>query len=99
MVASNFKVIVVGGGPVGLVAAHSLTQAGIDFVLLESRSSVVLDAGSNLVLTAIGLRVLGQLGLLPALDKVSSPLGCVARLDHDGKDIGDWHIFEHIKAK
>jgi len=50
MSVSNFNVIVVGGGPVGLTAAHALTQAGIPFTVLETRPSVVIDAGSNLVL-------------------------------------------------
>ncbi|UKZ57146.1 hypothetical protein TrVGV298_010998 [Trichoderma virens] len=92
----GFKVIVVGGGPVGLVAAHALSRAGIDFVLLESRPSIVIDAGSNLVINPMGLRVLGQLGLLPAFDAVSSPLAQIERLDHNGKDLGTSQAFVHI---
>jgi 2-polyprenyl-6-methoxyphenol hydroxylase-like FAD-dependent oxidoreductase len=52
---STTKAIVVGGGPVGLVAAHALTHAGLDFVLLESRPNIVIDAGSNLVLLPMSL--------------------------------------------
>ena len=99
MAASNFKVIVVGGGPVGLVAAHALSHAGIDFVVLESREHMVIEAGSNLVLTPIGLRVLGQLGLLDALDRVTSPLGKVHRIDHEGRDIGSHEFFNLFSLK
>ncbi len=99
MSPTSFKVIVVGGGPVGLVAAHALSRAGIDFVVLESRPSIVLDAGSNLVINPMGLRVLGQLGLLPAFDAVSSPLAQVERQDHHGKDIGPSQAFVHISEK
>ena len=99
MSAATFKVIVVGGGPVGLAAAHALWRAGIDFTLLESRSSVVTDAGSNLVLLPMGLRLLGQLGLLDAINAVSSPLGRMKRSDHKGRDIGDTNFFIHYQEK
>lgn len=99
MSKSNFKVIVVGGGPVGLVAAHGLTRAGIDFVLLERRPSIVFEAGSNLVLLPMGMRVLGQLGLLDALERVSSPLAKVQRIDHSGRNMGDTQFFVHFKEK
>jgi 2-polyprenyl-6-methoxyphenol hydroxylase-like FAD-dependent oxidoreductase len=99
MGSSNFKVIVVGGGPVGLTAAHALTRANIDFVLLESRPSVVFAAGAGLVLLPIGMRVLAQLGLLDALDRVSSPLGQVERIDHQGQSIGDHQFFLHFNTK
>ena len=93
MPTQGFKVIVVGGGPVGLTAAHALSRAKIDFVLLERRPSPVIDAGSNLVLNPTGLRALDQLGLGSSLEKVSSALGLVKRQDHQGRDIGDAYWF------
>lgn len=79
----------------GLTAAIALSRAGIDFVLLESRPSIVIDAGSNLVLLPYGLRLLGQLGLLDAFYSVSSPLGKIKRLDHNGNNLGDANFFVH----
>lgn len=93
MPSKGFKAIVVGGGPVGLTTAHALSRANIDFVLLERRSSPVIDAGSNLVLNPMGLRALDQLGLGSSLEEVSSTLGLVKRQDHQGRDIGDAYWF------
>lgn len=99
MSVATTKVIVVGGGPVGMTAAHALAKAGIDFVLLESRSTIVMDAGSNLVLSSTGLRALGQLGMLSALYSVSSPLAKFSRFDHNGRDIGDTMFFTYFQQK
>ena len=99
MGANTFRVIVVGGGPVGLTAAHALDRAGIDFIVLERRPDVVIDAGSNLVLMPVGLRALSQLGLLDGLHAVSSPLSRIDRLDHDGHNIGDAQWFTQMKVK
>lgn len=97
MTSKVFKAIVVGGGPVGLTAAHSLSRANLDFVVLESRPKIVLDAGSNLVLLPIGLRVLSQLGLLPAIEAASSPMARFKRVDHNGKDLSDILWFTYFK--
>lgn len=64
---SSFKVIVVGGGPVGLVAANALSRAGIEFEVLEAQSMIARDVGASLVMTSYSIRVLSQLGFLDAL--------------------------------
>lgn len=94
---TNFRVIVVGGGPVGLSCANALSQAGIDFIVLEQRSSFVIDAGSNLILVPMSMRVLGQLGLLEELKKVSSPLNIINRMDHSGRRLGSmkWFLYDN----
>lgn len=51
----------------GLTAAHALSKAGIDFVVLESRPQVVEDVGASIVLITHSIRVLAQLGMLDKL--------------------------------
>ncbi|CAG5166710.1 uncharacterized protein ALTATR162_LOCUS6966 [Alternaria atra] len=69
-----FKVIVVGGGPVGLTAAHALHLANIDFVVLERNDDVAVDVGASLVLGAQSMRFMQQLGLLDKLLSVGQKL-------------------------
>lgn len=68
----KYRVIIVGGGPVGLTAAHALGQAEIDYTVLESRDSLDLDVGASLVLWPQGLRVLAQLGLLEGIRRIGT---------------------------
>jgi 2-polyprenyl-6-methoxyphenol hydroxylase-like FAD-dependent oxidoreductase len=70
----NFRVIIVGGGPVGLTAAHMFSKAGIDYVLLERRDTVTPQNGSSLAVTPQTLRVYDQLDLLEPTRKVNHPL-------------------------
>ncbi|KAK0727551.1 hypothetical protein B0T26DRAFT_809909 [Lasiosphaeria miniovina] len=81
---SEFKVIVVGGGPVGLTAAHALAKAGIDYVLLEHRREVVIDVGASLVVWPQGFRILTQLGILEPLTALGVELGCTRSLELGG---------------
>lgn len=74
MASVPFKVIIVGGGPSGITAAHILERAGIEFVVLERRENVVDDVGASLVLSPGTLRVFHQLGLLEQLLEIGSTL-------------------------
>lgn len=67
---SDFKVIIIGAGPTGLTAAHSLSKAGIDFVVLERRPEVFEDVGASLALFPYTLRVLAQFGLHEKLREI-----------------------------
>ncbi|GAD93915.1 hypothetical protein ANI_1_936034 [Paecilomyces variotii No. 5] len=83
----SFKVIVIGGGPVGLVAAHALFLAGIDFVVLERRPAIVEDKGASLIVHPHSLRVLHQFGILEAL------LSRAAELYHHLSFTADGYVF------
>lgn len=71
MVSSDFRIILVGGGPVGLVAAHVFAAAGIDFVLLEQRATIVPPQGAGIVLFPHTQRVLEQLGLMNRIREIA----------------------------
>ncbi|OAQ98954.1 hypothetical protein LLEC1_00604 [Akanthomyces lecanii] len=94
---TKFKVLIAGGGPVGLTAALALSKANIEFTLLEKRRQAVSNAGSDLVLSPIGLRALSQLGLYSELSAASTPLGAIQRSDHEGNDLGQVKIFEYMQ--
>ncbi|KAJ5794613.1 FAD binding domain-containing protein [Penicillium paradoxum] len=84
----SFKVIVIGGGPVGLTAAHALHLAGIDFVVLERRPAIVEDQGASLIVHPHTLRVLDQIGVLEDL----LPRG--AELRHHLSFTAEGHVFK-----
>ncbi|KAF4770876.1 hypothetical protein HAV15_012486 [Penicillium sp. str.  len=99
MVPKSFKVIVVGGGPVGLTAAHALHHAGIDFLILESRSSAVLDQGASLVLSSPSLRIMHQLGVLERLLKIGGELQHTQSMTRDGHQfVNSQAIFQVLKT-
>ncbi|KAK7911168.1 monooxygenase [Apiospora marii] len=68
--SKRFRAIVVGGGLVGLTAAHILTRAGIDFIVLEKHKSVLTSRGTQLALWPQIFRVFDQLGLLEAVQPI-----------------------------
>ncbi|ETS84603.1 hypothetical protein PFICI_02628 [Pestalotiopsis fici W106-1] len=69
--SSDFRIILVGGGPVGLVAAHVFAAAGIDFVLLEQRPTIVPPEGAGIVLFPHTQRVFEQLGLMTRIREIA----------------------------
>lgn len=82
--STDFRIIIVGGGPVGLVAAHALSAAGLDFVLLERRDTVVGADGTSLAIYPHTLRVMDQLRLLEPLSKIKSTMKHAKSLTHQG---------------
>ncbi|KAF5529108.1 FAD binding domain-containing protein [Fusarium mexicanum] len=74
MLFRPFRVIVVGGGPVGILTAHALYQAGIDFIVLEQRSEIFEDIGASLIVSPHNVRVFHQLGLWKHLEEIGYPL-------------------------
>ncbi|KAF4996344.1 hypothetical protein FDECE_12488 [Fusarium decemcellulare] len=85
MGVSKFKVILVGGGPSGLTAAHALHLAGIDFVLLERRENIVEDVGASLVLGPPSLRIMHQFGILDELFAIGREVEIAKSFDLQGR--------------
>ncbi|KAH7040064.1 uncharacterized protein B0I36DRAFT_309847 [Microdochium trichocladiopsis] len=73
--STEFKVIIVGGGPVGLLAAHAFFKAGIDFVVLERRDTVRSHQGSSIAIGPSTTRLFDQLGLFDATRRLNHKLG------------------------
>ncbi|PKK42758.1 hypothetical protein CI102_13005 [Trichoderma harzianum] len=92
MAVTNFKVIIVGGGPVGLTAAHALHKAGIDFTVLERSNEIAMDVGASIALGSATLRVLHQLGLLDQLWDLGGEIAFQKKFTIDGYNFksGDW---------
>ncbi|KAK4182844.1 hypothetical protein QBC35DRAFT_467784 [Podospora australis] len=88
MAKSSFSVIVVGGGPVGLTAAHALSKAGIDFTILERRETIIEDIGATIFLWPQGMRIMSQLGVLESLREVAMESQLGTQQEHDGSMFG-----------
>lgn len=99
MTPTKFRVIIAGGGPVGLTAALALSKANIEFTLLEKYPRIPSEAGSDLVLSPVSFRALSQLGLYQELSAASTPLGAIQRVDHSGNDLGKIKMFEYMREK
>lgn len=84
MEAQPFRVIIIGGGPVGLTAAHALLSAGIDFLVLEARPTFTPEEGASLLAYASTQRVWHQLGLRGAMEARACPVDTRSSADHAG---------------
>lgn len=93
------KAIIVGGGPVGLMAALALTRANIDFILLERRKSIVVEEGSDMTLLPMTMRTFEQMDLLEPLSSVWSPVSRIERIDHRGRPMGELRLFQYIRQR
>lgn len=96
MAPSDFRVIVVGGGPNGLTAAHMLSKAGIDFVVLEKRDTCMAEVGASLVVGPNTARVYDQLGLLGPTRDLYHPLFPKYIVTHQGVRYDTGRQFEWV---
>ncbi|KAI4616989.1 uncharacterized protein J4E87_008501 [Alternaria ethzedia] len=97
MTSEPFKVIVIGGGPTGLTAAHALHLANIDFVVLERRDDVIVDVGASLILGAHAMRIMQQLGLLDKLLSIGQRVLNNKSFTKDGKKFADGTSVQIVK--
>ncbi|KAK4225581.1 hypothetical protein QBC38DRAFT_530439 [Podospora fimiseda] len=95
MAKANFKVIVIGGGPVGLTAAQALTKAGIDFLVLERRDTCTPEEGSGIAIGPTSYRLFDQLDLLDVFAKVGTPINTKKVLSRQGQVYNDYEL--HFK--
>ncbi|KAI0597497.1 putative monooxygenase [Biscogniauxia sp. FL1348] len=65
-----FRVVIVGCGLVGLIAAHIFSKAKIDFVILEKYDSPLSTRGTILAIWPQTFRIFAQLGLLDDIQSV-----------------------------
>ena len=93
---SRFKAIIVGGGPVGLIMAHALTAADIDWVLIERRESIAFETGATLYVLLQGIRILHQLGLIDKAEQIGSPLHRIIHTDSNGTVLRDFPAFSEM---
>ncbi|PON24170.1 hypothetical protein TGAM01_v206858 [Trichoderma gamsii] len=94
-----FKVIIIGGGPVGLFLANSLQAAGIDYALFEKRSAVAPTTAFGIFLMPQVTRMMEQLGLLESLKKVSHQMTGMVHRDANAKHLSedqDYAAFSQI---
>ncbi|KAK8061456.1 hypothetical protein PG994_007822 [Apiospora phragmitis] len=94
----SFRVIIVGGGLIGLLSAHVLAKAKIDFVVLEQRDSLFPEHGASIGVYPHTVRVFDQLGLLDPLQKLWSPLTRKLVLTHSGCIFKDHPRFTWMRA-
>ncbi|KAK3360632.1 flavoprotein monooxygenase [Lasiosphaeria hispida] len=86
----KFRVVIVGGGPIRLTAAHALPVARVDFLVLERRPNIVEDQGARttLVVYPHTFRVMHQFVILEPLLSIGS------KLDHHLSFTADGHVFK-----
>lgn len=82
----SFRVIIAGGGIAGLTLANSLSQAHIDYVLLEARDEIAPQVGASIGIFAQGARILDQLGAYDNIVKLIHPINYLTQW-HDGQAI------------
>lgn len=92
----GFKVIIVGGGPAGLGLAHCLSKAGIDYVILERSETISNTEGASLALWPHNGRILDQLGLLEAAEKIDCHIKNKVNLRQDGSILAKNNMMEAI---
>ncbi|KAI9148937.1 FAD-dependent monooxygenase NtnA [Paramyrothecium foliicola] len=94
--ASQFKVLIIGGGVAGLALAIMLEAYGFDYELLEKHADVAPKLGAGVGLTPNGGRILDQIGVLDSMRKHASPVDSGTALSPDGETViynphmGEW---------
>lgn len=98
--ARGFRAIIVGGGLLGLTAAHMFSKTDMDYVVLEQHEDLVPEIGSLLVLLPPTYRVLDQLGILDAVRPIIADVTrSVLMSAVDGTVWNDENLTQLLEAK
>jgi len=97
MASPKFKVIIIGGGPVGMYLAHALQQTGIDYVLCEKRDAIPPPTAFGLFLWPHGMRLLHQIGLIDQAEAISSLLTKISHVGPTGDAVREHSDFSFLE--
>lgn len=84
---TDFRVIIAGGGLAGLTLANALQHAGIDYLLLESRSIIAPQVGASIGLAPNGSRILDQLSCYEEIERLTEPIESMGNHTANGDDL------------
>ena len=79
-----FKVVIIGAGLSGLLLAHLLTRANIDFVVLEAHKHVLHPAGGSFGCWPNAARILDQIDIWKDVETSGAPMGLNYTRNPDG---------------
>lgn len=88
----NTQVLIVGGGPTGLMAANQLLRFGIDFILIDSKSGPTIESRA-IAVTTRSMELYQQLGLSKTIVENGSQMKAFV-LFSEGKQKGEVKIGE-----
>ena len=90
-----FKVIIIGAAVSGLVLAHLLARARVDFVLVEARKDVIYPAGGSFGIWPNAARILDQIGCWDDIVESSASL----KSNHVRRSDGSSYISSKIAVE
>ncbi|PVH97986.1 FAD/NAD(P)-binding domain-containing protein, partial [Periconia macrospinosa] len=94
--ATQFKVLIIGGGIAGLSLAIILEAYGFDYELLEKHAEIAPKLGAGVGITPNGARILDQMRVWDEMCDYSSPVDAGTALSPEGQTVifnpnmGDW---------
>ncbi|RYP25852.1 hypothetical protein DL767_008243 [Monosporascus sp. MG133] len=95
----KFRVIIAGGGPVGLALGNMLAKADIDFLILERYPAIVTESGAGITLWPHGSRVLDSLELLESAEGNYGTLSKMVRLNLNGTVRREVPVFQWLEEQ
>lgn len=72
--SERLRIIIVGGSVAGIVFAHCLERAGLDYIILEKNVDLAPQLGASIGIMPNGAQILDQLGLYDAVEAEIEPL-------------------------